>query len=89
MNALFLARAEWPIAAQLKTRFKATSHVIFPPWPRNCIGKNFAMKELKVAVALTLLRFELAVDPFKVPIPVPKIVLSPKNGIHLQLRKRL
>lgn len=75
------------MAAQLKTRFKASSHVISPPWHRNCIGKNFAMKELKVAVALTLLRFELAVDPFRVPIPVSKVVLSSKNGIHLQLRK--
>ncbi|XP_059545662.1 cytochrome P450 4A11-like [Myotis daubentonii] len=56
---------------------------------RNCIGKNFAMKELKVAVALTLLRFELAADPLQVPIPVPKIVLDSKNGIHLKLRKLL
>ncbi|EPQ05289.1 Cytochrome P450 4A11 [Myotis brandtii] len=67
------------------------SHAFLPfsGGSRNCIGKHFAMKELKVAVALTLLRFELAADPLQVPIPLPKIVLDSKNGIHLKLRKLL
>ncbi|TKC35503.1 hypothetical protein EI555_020336 [Monodon monoceros] len=55
----------------------------------NCIGKQFAMNEMKVAVALTLLRFELAPDPSRVPVPIPRVVLKPQNGIHLQLRKLL
>lgn len=45
------------------------------------------MNELKVAVALTLLRFELLADPTKVPIPIPRLVLKSKNGIHLRLRR--
>lgn len=45
------------------------------------------MSEMKVIVALTLLRFELLPDPTKVPIPLPRLVLKSKNGIYLYLKK--
>ncbi|XP_077636774.1 cytochrome P450 4A11-like [Crocuta crocuta] len=67
------------------------SHTFLPfsGGARNCIRKQFAMNEMKVAVALTLLRFELAPDPCRVPVPQPRLLLKSKNGIHLHLKKLL
>jgi hypothetical protein len=45
------------------------------------------MNELKVAVALTLFRFELLPDPTKIPDPMARVTLKSKNGIYLHIRK--
>lgn len=70
-----------------QNRPETNAHFTVPAWPRNCIGKQFAMNEMKVVVALTLLRFELKPDPTRIPFPTPRLVLKSKNGIHLRLRK--
>ncbi|XP_058244776.1 cytochrome P450 4B1-like isoform X2 [Hemibagrus wyckioides] len=60
--------------------------VPFSAGPRNCIGQNFAMNEMKVVVALTLRKYVLIKDPDHTPEMVPRIVLRSLNGIHLKIK---
>nr|XP_003936921.2 cytochrome P450 4Z1-like [Saimiri boliviensis boliviensis] len=55
----------------------------FSAGSRSCIGQHFAMTECKAAVALTLLRFELAPEHSRPPQLVRQVVLKSKNGIHM------
>lgn len=53
---------------------------------RNCIGQNFAMNEMKVAVCMTLRKYELMTDPEHKPKMLPRLVLRSLNGIYLKIK---
>ncbi|XP_040834556.1 cytochrome P450 4X1-like [Ochotona curzoniae] len=59
----------------------------FSAGPRNCIGQQFAMLELKVAIALILLHFKVTAASPTPLLFLNNVILQPKNGIHLHLQK--
>lgn len=60
----------------------------FSAGPRNCIGQNFAMHEMKTIVGKIVSRFDLSVHPTKPAKRSIVLVMKSEDGIFLKAEKR-
>ncbi|XP_005102455.1 cytochrome P450 4F22 [Aplysia californica] len=60
----------------------------FSAGPRNCIGQNFAMDEIKIILARLLSKFSIKLDPTHVVEKDESIVMRAKNDIKIFITAR-
>ncbi|XP_002736397.3 leukotriene-B4 omega-hydroxylase 3-like [Saccoglossus kowalevskii] len=64
------------------------SFLPFSAGPRNCIGQNFAMNEMKTAIALVLRKFILSVEDDYPVRRMYNVVLRAEEGLHIVVKPR-
>ncbi|XP_059138467.1 cytochrome P450 4F2-like [Physella acuta] len=57
--------------------------VPFSAGPRNCVGQNFALNEMKIVLARILYRFNIKLDPSHTVEKVHALVMQPTDDINL------
>ena len=64
------------------------AYVPFAGGPRLCIGKQFAMIEMKLVLAKMVKRYHLSLEPNQKVAPVALVNLQPKGGIKMNITQR-
>ncbi|XWS24338.1 hypothetical protein CRYUN_Cryun28dG0092700 [Craigia yunnanensis] len=66
-----------------ESRKHLASFIPFGLGPRICVGQNLAMVELKIALAMIIRQYSLAVSPTYVHAPMLFIALQPQFGVQI------
>ncbi|KAH3851054.1 cytochrome P450 4F6-like [Dreissena polymorpha] len=61
-------------------------HLPFSIGPRNCIGMQFALTQVKVVICEVLRNFHLDLEPGKEAQPESMLILRSKNGVYLNIK---
>ncbi|KAK6196281.1 hypothetical protein SNE40_001534 [Patella caerulea] len=65
------------------------AYIPFSAGPRNCIGQNFALHEIKVLLVKILNRFHLKLDPNHDVRKIEGLVMKAEHGIKMKAKPRI
>ncbi|MED6185007.1 hypothetical protein PIB30_052874 [Stylosanthes scabra] len=63
------------------------AYVPFGLGPRLCLGKNFAIVQVKVVLALIISKFSFSLSPSYKHSPKYRMIIEPGYGVHILIRK--
>ncbi|KAK4782886.1 hypothetical protein SAY86_007260 [Trapa natans] len=63
------------------------AYVPFGLGPRLCLGRNFALVQLKIVVSLFVSRYGFCLSPKYRHSPIYRMIVEPEHGIHLLVQK--
>ena len=64
------------------------AYLPFGGGPRFCIGNAYATMEMRLVLATVAQRFNLELAPEVTMLPQPSIILRPRGGIRMTIRRR-
>ncbi|KAG8390195.1 hypothetical protein BUALT_Bualt01G0058300 [Buddleja alternifolia] len=62
-------------------------YIPFGLGPRLCLGRNFALVQLKIVIALIVSKFTFSLSPKYRHCPAYRMIVEPGEGVHLLIRR--
>lgn len=63
------------------------AYIPFGLGARLCLGRNFAMVQLKIVLSLIISKFTISLSPNYCHSPAYRMIVEPGNGVHILIQK--